>query len=450
MKELSPCIATADEPIANLIADRWSGPDMKTVMPIEMMLGVLHQTPDASAYLKVWLRLVETFGGWTSLIISRDGEEDLRVGLPMDPQMRHRNRWHHFLTKDLNEDPERRDLLISMLIAQGRYADNRPADPRVTTRAMRDFLRSGGRILIEPDGKLTEGAGLPRSFTHGSDAEVGGVPPGIQGLFRHATALAFRQTYQASGAGDRGAHQQRLAGVGGAVMTGARTPIRALMDLRHVAARRNERVEAASKAGDWPSEEWALSSRVWSRQGNALRMAVLAEPPADIDDVVSVLICLAEKRHEHDMGDDQSPSAQRDSLEVTDVAIQNCIVALARHVVPQQEYTETEISDIDWNVKQAAHWLPKARDAWTEAATERARLEAAENAADAAGDDTEAELQQSLRFLAEDKLMAMPAPDGEGLALKVLIAISQDRASIPYQEAIEADARRLSGMETLS
>jgi hypothetical protein len=84
--------------------------------------------------------------------------------------------------------------------------------------------------------------------------------------------------------------------------------------------------------------------------------------------------------------------------------------------------------------------LPKE---WIDAVSDCTRYEVAEDAADAAGDPVEAELQQCLRFLAEDKLMAMPAPDGVGLAQKILIAIGQDRASIPYHEAIEADARRL-------
>lgn len=41
-----------------------------------------------------------------------------------------------------------------------------------TTKAVRDFIRAGGRILITPDGELTEGGGLPRGFTHGSVAEA--------------------------------------------------------------------------------------------------------------------------------------------------------------------------------------------------------------------------------------------------------------------------------------
>jgi hypothetical protein len=172
MKELSPCVATADEPIPELVPDRWSGPDMKTVMPIEMMLGLLHHAPDARAYVAIWLMLIKSFGAWPSLTISREGEEELRIGVPCDEQLRHRYRWQHFLTEDLNSDPERRELLVITLITKGRYADNRPAEPRSTTRAIRDFVRTGGRILIEPDGTLSEGGGLPRSFTHGTDEEA--------------------------------------------------------------------------------------------------------------------------------------------------------------------------------------------------------------------------------------------------------------------------------------
>jgi hypothetical protein len=145
---------------------------MRKAMPIEMMLGVLHQTTDPAAYIKFWCAMVESVGGWPSLTIAHDGEEQLGIGSPCDAQIRHRSRWLHFLTEDLNSDPERRELLIAQLIARGRYADNRPAVPGLTTRAVRDFLQVGGRILIEPDGKLTEGGGLPRSITHGSAEEA--------------------------------------------------------------------------------------------------------------------------------------------------------------------------------------------------------------------------------------------------------------------------------------
>lgn len=172
MEQLPIHVATADEPIEELRDRRWDGPDMRRVMPIEMMLGALHQTADAAVYLALWRTFVNSVGGWIGLTISREGDEELSLGSPCDAQIRHRSRWLHFLSDDLNSDPERRDLLISTLIAAGRYADNRAADIRATTRAIRDFIRTQGRIVIDPEGKLTEGAGMPRLFTHGSEAEA--------------------------------------------------------------------------------------------------------------------------------------------------------------------------------------------------------------------------------------------------------------------------------------
>jgi hypothetical protein len=217
------------------------------------------------------------------------------------------------------------------------------------------------------------------------------------------------------------------------------------MDLRHAAHHRNELVEFASD--DLALSEWSRASRVWSRQADALRHAIIGEPPTNLEDALSVLVCLAEMRHEDEMSDNESPIPVCNVREMTDVAIHNCIRALAANVTPSTDPTETEVRDVDWSAGQCARWLPDVPNAWTEAVAERARLDTAEEAAAAAGNDDEAGAQQALRFAAEDKLMAMPAPDGAGLALKVMIAIGQDRASIPYQAEIEADARRLAGLE---
>ena len=173
MEKLPPHVATVDEPIEDLGKRPWDGPDLRQALPIEMMLGALNKvSSNPAAYLTLWHTLVRSVGGWVSLTITREGEERLGMGTPCDAQMRHRSRWLYFLTEDLNNDPERRELLITSLITKGQYADNRPADPRTTTRAIRDFLRTNGRILISPNGKLTEGGGLPRAFTRGSDEEA--------------------------------------------------------------------------------------------------------------------------------------------------------------------------------------------------------------------------------------------------------------------------------------
>lgn len=41
-----------------------------------------------------------------------------------------------------------------------------------TAMAIRDFIRSGGRILVTPGGELTEGGGVPWPFIDGSDEDV--------------------------------------------------------------------------------------------------------------------------------------------------------------------------------------------------------------------------------------------------------------------------------------
>ena len=55
---------------------------------------------------------------------------------------------------------------------EGRFTDNRPANPRKTTAAIRDFLKNEGRILIDPQGHLTEGGGIPRPFVDGGREEM--------------------------------------------------------------------------------------------------------------------------------------------------------------------------------------------------------------------------------------------------------------------------------------
>jgi hypothetical protein len=145
-------------------------------------------------------------------------------------------------------------------------------------------------------------------------------------------------------------------------MSAARTTIRLLMDLRHAAHVRNDAVEAASNADDPSLPEWNQASRAWSRQAEALRLAVIAEPPASLDDVLSVMICVAELRDQHDDLADISPHSARDIAELTDVAIHNCVRALAADIVPPFDLPESEIRDIDWSVRQIRRWLPEKAD----------------------------------------------------------------------------------------
>lgn len=51
---------------------------------------------------------------------------------------------------------------------------NSIADQRSTNTAgaIRDFIQSGGRILLTPVGELTEGGGVPWPFIDGTDEEA--------------------------------------------------------------------------------------------------------------------------------------------------------------------------------------------------------------------------------------------------------------------------------------
>lgn len=88
-----------------------------------------------------------------------------------DAQMRHRSRWAHFLFEDMDRDPARREFLTNFLVQNGRYADNRPADVRRTTIAVRNFLKAGMRIMVDPNGELSEGGDVLKQAGESSDEQ---------------------------------------------------------------------------------------------------------------------------------------------------------------------------------------------------------------------------------------------------------------------------------------
>jgi hypothetical protein len=172
--KLAPHIATADEPIEPLgHPDRWNGPDMRTVTPIDEMLKQLHQfDDDVVSYVALWRKLIASVGNSVSLSYDRDGERSLGFCSPADPQIRHRSRWMHFLVEDFWAVPDRVDYLMDLLHREGRYSDNRPRDPRSTTAAVRAFLRTQGRIMLDPDGDLQEGGELPSIMLKGTPEQI--------------------------------------------------------------------------------------------------------------------------------------------------------------------------------------------------------------------------------------------------------------------------------------
>lgn len=166
-------VATDDEPIPALGPRPWDGPDMQAVVPIEQMLEWLRALNDDDVgYVTLWRNLVTSTGCSVLVSYERDGEQGLRVVIPCDAQIRHRSRWMHFLLEDLDRVESRRDVLTKQLLRERLKWDERPTDPAAVTLAIRDFLRTGGRILLTPDGQLEIGGEVPQAMLSGAPAEL--------------------------------------------------------------------------------------------------------------------------------------------------------------------------------------------------------------------------------------------------------------------------------------
>lgn len=164
--DLPKHVATADEPIPapgqRMPED---GPDMRHALSIDEMLADLRpftEDQDEVGYVERWREHLRAIGGSILLHYARDGERDLTLGLPCDPQVRHRSRWAFYLFNDLDEQDGRRDVLMHVLQRKRLFWDERRTDAAATTSAVRDFIRTGGRILITPEGELTESGGRRR------------------------------------------------------------------------------------------------------------------------------------------------------------------------------------------------------------------------------------------------------------------------------------------------
>ncbi len=168
---LPPHVAKDGEQIPPLGERPWDGPDMRVAMSIDDMLAELAAIDDDIVYADHWRHLVTSLGCTPMVNIEKDGVLSLTVLFPCDVQVRHRSRWVHFLAGDLDRVQGRRAALLELLRRAGFACDHRPVDPRATTVAMRDFLLAEGRILVAPDGRVTEGGGAPSAFLHGNAEE---------------------------------------------------------------------------------------------------------------------------------------------------------------------------------------------------------------------------------------------------------------------------------------
>lgn len=167
MAQLPLHVAAEDEPIPALHGHRSEGLDMRLAPPIASMLDDLDRfadDEDVVGYIALFREQLGAIGVDLSVVIEADGTPCLMVGSRCDSQVRHRSRWIFFLFEHFDRDEERRSYLMRQLRREGRYVDERPSDPQRTTAAIRGFLQFDGRILLDPNGNLTEGGGLPRAL----------------------------------------------------------------------------------------------------------------------------------------------------------------------------------------------------------------------------------------------------------------------------------------------
>lgn len=173
MEQLPTHVATLDEPIPAPHGDRFDGPDIRVAPAIADLLRDLDRfahDEDVVGYVERFREQLDAIGADVSVAIEQDGTECLMVGNRCDSQVRHRARWIHFLFEHLDRDAERRRYLVRQLRREGRFVDDRPSDSRRTTQTIRDFLRYGGRILLDPRGCLMEGGGIPRPMLEPNSA----------------------------------------------------------------------------------------------------------------------------------------------------------------------------------------------------------------------------------------------------------------------------------------
>lgn len=173
--------------IGEMIPERgnrpWDGPDMREATPIETMLEMLAPFAENEvSYLALWRQLVSSVGCSVLAHRDRNGEIGLMLGGPCDVQMRHRSRWMRFLLEHLDGIEGRRDALMRQLDHARHVVDERPRRPREATRAIRGFLRVGGRLMIRPDGRLEEGGDMSPYF-HGTDDEAEAFRAANHGYF---------------------------------------------------------------------------------------------------------------------------------------------------------------------------------------------------------------------------------------------------------------------------
>jgi hypothetical protein len=127
-----------------------SGPDLRKAEPIEQVITRLRKCRNAFA-MEFW-QACKASGIDLSITIWKNGEEDLRMGFPMDCQAALRKPRGDALGKLLSSTERRREQVMELVYMLGRFADNQPFAS--VEEAADQLLSAGGRIWIWPDGQL--------------------------------------------------------------------------------------------------------------------------------------------------------------------------------------------------------------------------------------------------------------------------------------------------------
>lgn len=159
--------ATPDAPPV----ERLRGPDLRDLPPLEQQIDWLNAIAhDGCGYAALWISIVQSIGD-VSLLITRNGEREMVLGRACDSQERERASRLEKLSDHLDQSSHLA-ALIDALWEKGRVSDNRPHLPGLTTECIRDFLSTGARVLVDPEGRLLEGGEVPRAFINGTPHDV--------------------------------------------------------------------------------------------------------------------------------------------------------------------------------------------------------------------------------------------------------------------------------------
>jgi hypothetical protein len=133
------------------LSDR-CGPDLTKATPIDDVMRELGRL--RGSYSPAFIHACADSGIDVSVIRTRDGEDHLMIGFPIDSQENLRRPRYDALVAQLGKTTWRRQSVIDLANMLGRFADNQPY--RTIEEAAGAYIAAGGRIMVGPDGQCDE------------------------------------------------------------------------------------------------------------------------------------------------------------------------------------------------------------------------------------------------------------------------------------------------------